>query len=367
MYIRRNKKRVIILLVFLAGITVVIAGIIRAPSMSGSFDPSFEVGVVSTLADEEKTSIYYYDGRGREVCRQNRLKYAMFGYLEDEAPVHNKHLYAVPQGLQKEQDGRILVDLNLKNGSIDEYTIPEKLSGASSVSYANGKVAVCNNLNGKSHVGLYDIKTGKTIIHTFDNEKDGCAMEVLLTGNAVICDGGTNGEGKNFLYILDAKTLEIKKCIKTKNDPMHFFESDNIVYFAEPQLYENDDRYIGTLDLNSNEFKEWKINVENDILSFKPIGDYLVIVDSDAANGVKSNIVTMDKSEKVIDTITINSAIMQTVYKDNYLYALGSSEDFKGTVFKILISDSGHLNLEKSFPVKSQSENIPPSFIFVNK
>ena len=367
MYINKNKKTVVIAILFLSGIVGIIVGIEKLPRMNGSFDPSFDVGVVSTSDAEERTSIFYYSSKGEEVCEQIGLRYAAFGYLEDEPAVSNKHLYAAPEGLQGRSDGRRIVDLDLTNGSIEEHIIPEILSGPSSISYCKGRIALCNNLNGKSNVGVYDLKTEKTIIHTFDNDKEGCVMDVLLTEKAVVCNGTGNGEDKNFLYVLDANTLEVIKHFETKSAPMHFVRENENVYFSESRAENQFHSYISILDAKKYNLYEWKMEAENDILSFMPIRNFRVVVDSEPQDEGSSKIITLGQENNRIDSLTIEKTLMQAIRKNNYLYALGRSADNKGTVFKIHISDSGQLKLKQSFPVKSKSPKLPPSYIFVNK
>lgn len=173
-----------------------------------------EVGVIETKGNKEESRIIFYDNKLNEIGILP-LKFATVGDIFYTPLVLEDDLYIIPQGYANKKDEEKVLEINLSDLNIEEYTIEQ--IAMNGIAVADDYIFTCNNLNGISYINRCDInnKSTKTV-----EISDVYISNLIYEGDTLFAFGTKNPENgitPAFLYQYDDElrllgSIDISEC-----------------------------------------------------------------------------------------------------------------------------------------------------------
>lgn len=250
----------------------------RVSMDSGKFNSNFDVALMEAAFGPKDTRIVYLDKDFKPIYKTSKMKYS--GAVVPSPPiVENNNLYFAPAGNPHEYEGHQIVKVNLKDGSKIEYDTGNSVKGPSGFSVCENDAYLCTNLNGKSLIYKRNLLNQKISIRNFDDLKESSIMKLFATKKRLFAWGIGDEDGKNSLYVFDAKTLKTIYRVKFIQSGAHFLPDNGKVYIILEQDTADGvpDSYFMTYNLKNNKYDSKKINIpEAEGVSLKKYKDLLV-------------------------------------------------------------------------------------------
>lgn len=278
--------------------------IVMSVMLSGcekNYFTEYDFGIIYTKEYKNESKICFFNQEMKEV---NNLSYNYSNMSYDgfsNALIVDNMLYLLPKGHADKLDYGKVVELNLINGKIEEYDFNR--TNITNCRYNNGNIYISSNLDGKSHIDMYDKRTNKIQSMTVSN---------ILVDNIIIDDDKIFGivtnieNSKCTLCEFDLSEKDYHVLCELKlEEPPAFMEiyHGNLYFPNEDILYE--------YNIQNKTLEEIKLPHKN-AYNLKLVEDTLYIGCTDIFNGTESYVDIMYLPEKkVMKSIKYDGIILQ--------------------------------------------------------
>lgn len=314
-----NKRKVNL---FLLLILVVYTGCTNKKLLHNeeNFNSNFDVGVIKTTGQKNKSFITYYDTQLKEVSKQG-LPYASLGNIFYNPVVFKQKLYIIPQGLANAKDKKTVFELNLNTGKKKEYHIDQL--AMNSIAVNEEYIFTCNTLDGTSYINRCDKKDEKVEKVLF---QDTYISKLVLHNDILYAFSSRKGENfvESYLYKLDLSLniLDKKDISNYGNSNYKTAIINDMLYFSnQVDKEDNPNHIIGIYSENSDRMSrlDMKEYYPSDILSYKEL---LVIAHCDMVRGEGNTITLYNIDTNASKVIKLNHNILQMDMVKDKLYII---------------------------------------------
>ncbi|WP_226394518.1 LVIVD repeat-containing protein [Claveliimonas monacensis] len=152
----KKCRNVLLIIISLYCMTVI--GCDKEQEIKVSTD-DIEVGVIETKGNKEESRIIFYDNKLNEIGVLP-LEFATVGDIFYTPLVLRDELYIIPQGYANKKDEEKVLEINLTDLDIEEYSIEQ--IAMNSIAVADNYIFTCNNLNGVSYINRCNMNNEST-------------------------------------------------------------------------------------------------------------------------------------------------------------------------------------------------------------
>lgn len=298
----------------------------------------YEVAVIETTSNKEKSLITYYDDNLEKVGTKS-LDYAELGTNFYSPVYHEDEIYIVPRGVQGKHNEKKVISLNLKTGEDTDYTVNKTNIICTAV---NKKYLFAgSNLNTVSYLTRTEFKGETEREIAFNNEY----LSLIAASDSYVFVFLSSIDSQNMyskINVYDSNTLQLKTSIDITEygiNQTKYYIDNNKLYFAN--AYDKNDQpsnKLGILNLNDFSLSEviLDFNSPDDIQLLSD--DRLLISCTDVvqSNGTHIIIYQMDTGNQTsydlkVPILNIKSIDdkLYVLSSDNNIYIFDMSDDMK--------------------------------------
>lgn len=279
------------------------------------------LGIIETRGNEKKSRIIFFD-KGMEEIGELPLNFATVGSIFSTPVVYDNRLYIIPQGIANRKDEKKVLEIDLTDLAIKQFTIEQ--IAMNSITVNDTSIYTCNNLNGVSYINRYDLIDDSVTIA----EIPGTYISTLIyAGTSIYAFGtgkSTNGGMSSFLYIFDEELNKIEEIDITQYGTNQYksIVYDDVIYFTScSDSYDNPTSTINSFNIKEKSFKSIELNQINpwELAIYQ---NKLYISCYDAVQRTGGKICVYDLETKEILQFPLSHGAEQMIISGDSLYLL---------------------------------------------
>lgn len=293
----------------------------------------YEVAVIETTSNKEKSLITYYNEKLEKVGSKY-LKYAELGTNFYNPVYHKEEIYIVPRGVQGEHNEKKVISLNLNTAEDTYYTVNK--TNIICIAVNNKYLFAASNLNAVSYLTRTDFKEGKEKELAFNNEY----LSLVVATDSYALAFLSSIDNQNMyskINVYDSESLKLIKSIDITEygiNQTKYCLDNNKLYFANAyDKYDMPTNKLGILDMSDFSLSEVALdfNSPDDIQLLSNNRLLISCTDVVQSDGTNVIIYQIDTGDQTVYDLKVPILNIRTF--DDKLYVLSS--DYRLNVFNI--------------------------------